>query len=491
MKEKNRFSSLLKHLMGIAKLKNYTLAKELQYDESYISKWVNGNLMPTEKTHEKILRDISRCLVAVLDDESREVMLAEYQLERFSDLEAAIYDNLEAEYSYVMDLKENTGSEIAQKTAYFPELTLAQFLSKMHHPALRQVKSLDVIAAMDILSLDRHYQFALTQLEASDNVASRNYPNVHFSMLINLESVARHNTYNVAFLLNLLTSLSDIDFQLYSWPRAAGKIIFAAKDAFSIAGMIIDENHCMAVSTSEEIKNCNGTFDRLKSLCSQELLVVRKTGMSDMIHNRSYTQTLFGRNQRWMLGHLTEHFVPEDLFEELAAEYCQINKDVSLEDLRRMHLLSRSIMSESDARILVFESALTDFAVSGELDFYNTKMRLTPEQRLRYLNSAYDMVGRNEKLDARMLHTGAVTDVPYVPNPTLFLSDSMGCLRLVRSGRKNNVSIVNKVQVGDMFRQFYDDVWLDEQHSAVSDMDGLVDMVRYAIQMVKLQIMTE
>ena len=34
MKEKNRFSSLLKHLMTIANLKNYTLAKELQYDHN-------------------------------------------------------------------------------------------------------------------------------------------------------------------------------------------------------------------------------------------------------------------------------------------------------------------------------------------------------------------------------------------------------------------------------------------------------------------------
>ena len=60
MKEKNRFSSLLKHLMATAELKNYTLAKELQYDESYISKWVTGSLMPTEKTHEKVLQEISR-----------------------------------------------------------------------------------------------------------------------------------------------------------------------------------------------------------------------------------------------------------------------------------------------------------------------------------------------------------------------------------------------------------------------------------------------
>lgn len=42
MKEKNRFSVLLEHLTSMANLKNYVLAKAVQYDESYISKWISG-----------------------------------------------------------------------------------------------------------------------------------------------------------------------------------------------------------------------------------------------------------------------------------------------------------------------------------------------------------------------------------------------------------------------------------------------------------------
>ena len=38
MPEKNRFSRLLKHLLTTAEIKNYTLAQQLSYDVSYISK---------------------------------------------------------------------------------------------------------------------------------------------------------------------------------------------------------------------------------------------------------------------------------------------------------------------------------------------------------------------------------------------------------------------------------------------------------------------
>lgn len=36
MDDKNRFSILLEHLLEVAEVKNYTLAKRLQYDVSYI-----------------------------------------------------------------------------------------------------------------------------------------------------------------------------------------------------------------------------------------------------------------------------------------------------------------------------------------------------------------------------------------------------------------------------------------------------------------------
>lgn len=35
MEDKNRFSILLEHLLEVAEVKNYTLAKRLQYDVSY------------------------------------------------------------------------------------------------------------------------------------------------------------------------------------------------------------------------------------------------------------------------------------------------------------------------------------------------------------------------------------------------------------------------------------------------------------------------
>ena len=130
MKDKNRFSILLEHLMAIAELKNSILAKAVQYDDSYISKWISGKLLPTEKNHENTLQAISHCIVEALSEESTAQLLQEYQLQDINDLETAIYDNLESEYMYVKELQNSTGTEVAPKISYYPELTLDQFIFK-------------------------------------------------------------------------------------------------------------------------------------------------------------------------------------------------------------------------------------------------------------------------------------------------------------------------------------------------------------------------
>lgn len=492
MKDKNRFSNLLKHLMSITKLKNYTLAKELQYDESYISKWVTGSLLPTEKNSEKVFRDISRCIASSLDDESRESLYAEYQVEHDRDLEAAIFDNLVAEFDYVINLKSSTGSEVAEKNRYYPELTLAQFLKKMHHPILRQVKSLNVVLATDILSLDHHYQLALAQLESnpSINVSQHHYPGVRFSMLINLDTPGTDNFQNVQFLLNLLTNLSNVDFQLYSCPQTQGKILFTVKDAYAISGMIMDESHCLSVTATEDTKNANALYDRLQSLCTPETLAVRRITIPEMILTNEYTQYCFARNPRCTLSHVTEQFLPEDIFTSLLEDYCSRRKDADPAKIKNVYKLSSAILNSMKIRLLLDEDGLYDFAVTGMVDFLGEKTYLPPSQRMRCLEYARTFPENNPNLEYRILHGRRTLTQLGMSFPTICLSDSICYLRIDHNGPTFNISHLNQKKLENMFRQSFDELWTDLRYVDAS-YHSAVEMVRYLDQMVQVQILSE
>lgn len=128
--EKNRFSTLLEELISISGVKNSGLAKALQYDASYISKWVSGRLLPTEKTKKKILSGLSHEIVNQSTSEGLENLYANYQVSFPEELENVIYDNLEIEYDYVTDLQNTCGSLIAPDVSFFASLAPPSILQR-------------------------------------------------------------------------------------------------------------------------------------------------------------------------------------------------------------------------------------------------------------------------------------------------------------------------------------------------------------------------
>lgn len=489
MKEKNRFSLLLEHLMSMANLKNYVLAQTLKYDESYISKWVSGKMLPTEKNYDKILQDISNCIVNSLTEETLDNFFLEYQLNDINDLPLAIYDHLETEYNYVKNLKNSSGSEIASKIEYFPELPLGQFISKMKHPSLRKVNSLNVCALIDIMHLDTDYQLMIVDFNHMHLEKELKFPGVHFSLFINLNNLEKSASYTSVFLMNMLTNLSNINFSLYGGQQATDKIIFAVKDAYSISGMLIDNSHCLAVTVSEDVEIANSIYKKIQSICNRENLLIRNTTMYEMIESYDYEQSIFSKNKNWLVGHMTEHFIPDDLHQELLDTLCKDLKKQECDKLSRLHILTRKILDTAPIRIVMYEAALTNFSVTGILDFYGTKVHLTSDQRLRYMKHLCELMTNQKNLEFRILTSRIFADFPHIPEPTLFLSDALSYLRLDTISTTYNVTILNKIILTKLFRQFFAELW-DSVNSEFYNGDNYnLDLIQHLI--FSIEIMSE
>jgi hypothetical protein len=484
MYKKNRFSILLEQLMTSADVKNYTLAKELQYDVSYISKWISGRMLPSEKNLEKILRTISQCIVSALNEKEQENMYQDYQVDTREDLEAAIYDNLMVEYNYVKDLKNNSGMEVAPGTSYYPEMTLLQFISKMRHPILRKVKSLEIVAVVDLLSIEHEYRMMIADVEGEQAAMrkDRKYHGVHYFMLIDLESGEHDYISDGIFLMNVLMN-ANVELQLYGSTQAHGKTIFLVKDLYAISGMLFDRNSCISVTASEDHKYCNVLYHKIKSLCRRELLLFHKIEMREMLEKYDYMQSILSTNLRWLLGHMTEQFLPYDLFEELLvdtnlSEYL----NVSEKKLRKIHSVTVSMMNESKIRIMIYESALNEFIVSGKIDFYNCRIKLSSSQRLRCLKNILQVMDKNEKVEIQLISGRLVSDFQYKSRPCLFLADTISYMRLGDESYENNVMELNSLPIKKLYNEFYEEIWNSEEEIVISDQTTIKESLGHMIQ---------
>lgn len=478
---KNRFSKLLKSLLSIAEIKNYTLAQELQYDVSYISKWTSGQMLPSEKFERKILKKISNCIVEGCNDEIRKKLFARYQVENENELRLAIYDNLEAEYNYVKDLQSESGIDVATQTFYFPEMTLSQYIVKMHHPVLRRVDALEIVGAFDIFAMEKEYRLQIAESENEHVPKGKCYQNVHYAMLIHIEESKWDYYYDTIFLIDLLEKNSCIDFRLYGGKWSVGRAIFAVKNEYAISGVLMGKDRCLSVVASEEKNNCNILYRNLIGLCSRERLLFRKTTMENMLENHDYVHALLSLKQKWLIGHFTEHFLSDDLFEEIVS---QLNLEkISSEkkqELYDVHHMIRRIISGSKIQLLFYKKALFNLVVDRELDFYDYKVILTNEQVVRYLEHLLELFSNNSNLEIKMISGKLITDIGYSEKPCMFISDTISYIRLDEGS--NNLYIVNRPVLGNVFEKAFDKFWMESRKGVlVEDKDIITVNIKHVI----------
>lgn len=458
MAEKNRFSKLLKYLLSVAEIKNYALAKELQYDVSYISKWTSGQMLPSEKYSERILKKISSYVVDQCNDEIKKKLMAEYQVENGKELKMVIFDNLNVEYVYVRNLQNESGIDIAPKTIFSPEMTLPQYIVKMHHPVLRRVNALNIVSAFDLFAMDREYQLHIAESENEHIPKGKCYQDVHYSMLIHIEESKWDYLYDTIFLMDLLEKNSCVDFRLYGGKWAVGRAIFVVKNEYAISGVLIGKDRCLSVVASEDEENCNILYRNLIGMCSRERLLFRKTSMSEMMEKHDYVYALLPLEQKWLIGHFTEHFLSDELFKEILFQIDEKDLEgIDIKEIYKTRNLMKKTIKESKIRLLLYKTALYNLVVDKEIEFYHCRIHLTNEQINRYLKNFLSLCMEQDNLEIRLMAGKMITDIGYSEKSCMFISDTISYLRLDRED--NNLYIVNRPVLDNIFERSFNVFW--------------------------------
>ncbi len=488
MEEKNRFSKLLEQLLSEAEIKNYTLAKELQYDVSYISKWISGRMIPAEKTERRVLNGISHCIVSSASEVGLASLLADYNLEQKDLLEMAIYDHLLAEYNYVREQEKNARNGIGLKTTYYPELSISQYLAKKRHPVLRRVKSLKIISQIDLMALDYESRMRFVSMDDERVDMHRAYPDVHFSLIINIKPEKWDYIRDTIFLINIMASFQHIDFRIYSNSSATGCAIFVVRNEFLISGMLDNNTRCISVVVSEEGDNCNVIYDNLRGSLSQESLVFQKIGMREFINGHEYLNSLLAPNLRWILGHLTEHFLTDRLFETILERAAQADAGIcqNRERILNFHRLCKGILETTEVRLIVCESAFSEWIVSNQLDFYGVKISLDGKEKCDYLENFVKVCSDHGNIKVKMAQGKLDLDFSAVGNQCVFLSDRVSCLRTDSEADYNQILLAERADIQFVLDHFFASVWEQPDDVLLSEWPSVKTKIDHTIAIVRM-----
>lgn len=372
------FGDTLRTLLKLSNTKMYLLAEELGYDKTYISKWVNNAKLPPYKDAEQLCDAISDFIAGGLDAFSSKRLCALYgdQRQMTEQADTAYYKTLirnalidsyyesqqlaarTVKNAEALDLHkwDSAPESLPDSAGYSDGLGTHQcFLlyTDENDYYCRDILNqlLDMAANGTSVSLtvmvnpnryagaERKYFFLLCKLFSIQ-------PSVHIN-LVEQENVS--NTTNSLFLINnklIKTFLVDL-FDGSKYPVVIRDPVTASRYFESIQQFVYLSRPVIA--------------------------------NDDASWNREFSKNFFDDERRYLLARM----FPIHLDEPLLRRILSTTKDGNAISSEVVHSYLREF--STSAEIILYESALIEYSITGELPFSSTVVRLDRETRCAHI----------------------------------------------------------------------------------------------------------
>lgn len=477
--ERSSFSIQLEHLLLQAGIKNATLADALNYDISYISKWITGSALPSRKNIERVLTAVSTLAADQTDPATRESLRTAIGVSDDEALRDFVSDSLRD--AYYDTIGESGASQ------YLHNATL-RVKPQGQLPLLGDLSSglnsgvpLQIAVFADLFSLERSIRLSMAGIQQQHFRMQGEHPDLTVDYIIDLNTLSDNSIYDVILLIHMMTGFSAANFHIYHSEEARGKLLIAVKDEFAGISLLTGNGQTLCTTLTREKKRATEVYDAIYNQIDPDRLIFLTTDMKSLLLNLEYFRNLLSQDLRWLVGHVTEHFLPESLFRPLL-DRCFEADPAAKAEAERAYQLTSGILQKSRARIMLYRLALADFMISGELDFFNHKITLPPTERHQVLCHIRDLIRHMTPDRIKLVKEGFSDDFKYITNPCMFLSESASYLRLENGRYKDNLLLIKESLAQKKFDAFFETIWTEQTDAVISDhssillkLDSLID----------------
>ena len=229
----------------------------------------------------------------------------------------------------------------------------------------------------------------------------------------------------------------------------------------------------LCTSSVTDLKSVSELYEAILTEQDPDRIIFQTVDMDDMLRSREYIRALLSQEEKWLIGHVTEHLLSGELFERLSEEFFGQQPELLCEG-KRAHALTFSAAGQKGIELMIYDTALTNFVMTGEVDFFNHKVILPPEERKRQLQHMRGLLAEKEGLQVKMVRGGFSDDFKYITNPCMFLSGDIDCLRLENGCYSNNLLPVKDKQLQKVFYTFFEEIWNHRPDVVVADRSSLL-----------------
>ncbi len=478
------FGQLLEKLLYLSNQKKSTLAKELGYDVSYISKWINEKNLPTQKSVPNICKMSSEFIVKSLTPLSTQELKNYFEIDIDNEKILTEYIERSLKEAYmntaqksIPNIYKSTQSEDSYNSIVHINPSLRKkYLSKDTGLFVNKSGSMDIIISTNLYQINNDDKMSIASMK-KELYEMQKQSNIRARLLLGLNSEDKDEEllFNAVIILNMLSTYTDMDFNIYHCELNPNSIISVIKDRIFHSAILNKDGRSLFTSMSKEKNVIDEMYYSLEdAIKTRGNLIVKNKSPKDIINEKDYVHFIMGQDLRFLIGSMNEFFMPVDLFKEVAQMV--FDDDEILEGLNQINVFLNKVTYSSKIKVLIYEEELKKYISTGELSFFNITVKLKFEQVERHIGYMKKIIEKSDNIDIRLVDGSFVNNFKKNWHPSLYLSKSLK-LTKVNAIDNNDYLIVKDNEFRKVCDKLFDYMWEKRSDVVVEDKEDINERI--------------
>lgn len=255
------FGCILGDLLHLSKQKKSSLAKQLGYDISYLSKWTSGKNLPIPKNINDICMTTSKFIVDSLTEDSLEDVKTYFQIDDNMNTKEELVNYIEQllKDSYVYTAQKSIPNlprqthwqEDYNSTMHVNPRLRKQYLNKDIELFIKKSNKLDFILSANLNRLPDDDKMSIADIK-SDLANMKESIDTRTRILLSFEDDYSDIIFNTILIINMIAMYPSMNFEVYNCDVDSNAIISIIKDRVVHTGNFTKDKRCLLTTMSKE-----------------------------------------------------------------------------------------------------------------------------------------------------------------------------------------------------------------------------------------------
>lgn len=412
------YGTLLKTLINFSGSKLSTVAEEVGYDVSYISKWCNKAKLPASKMAPNINRTLaSHFSHEILKHEDLSAFAKLFAVDVTPEtLNSVIYNLLKENYKessreaandqHTHGIYETRVLSLANDIYEFFDHELAEIILSYNEP-------LEVLCTLDVCRFITN-----NVLDAASHIIPEHEINVKIGL--NTETFFADSPLYLKQLYYFINAHSHLAFDFYDDCLMNSLNTIIVKDHMAILCALDQYSRIQTATVITDPEKVNQIYIRTLPSFRVTNLLLHATE-SDEFYQHGYRTDFYARdNYQIFLALGFEYLLPVECWDSIIRTARERNKDEFMAQLvGQLQITWEEIFEKNTLDFYVLKSSLLKYMEDGEIIFTDVVYHMTPEERKLHIQKVLDITKKNPNIHFYVI------DEEYLPNVEHLLRTSV------------------------------------------------------------------